>query len=150
MEILVVDSNRYEAELTSRVLGRYVRNPIRVVQDGREAMALVFGIGERLGRSPRIPQLILIDTHLQITDVSELVRTFQTDPRTAHVPVILMASSQAECEARADSQEPGCTMIVKPLDLTKLAEALHNAEMHWALLRVEVIPQRTIPFRVTV
>jgi two-component system response regulator len=134
VDILLIDSNPYEAELTSRVLGRYVSNPVRVVTDGPQALAVLYGGNGRSASAGRAPQLIVVDAHVRKADLLDLVERFRTDPGTGHVPVIVLTSSQAESQSIRQKTRHRCACVVKPLDLTKLADALIETRVHWVLL----------------
>ncbi len=134
VDILLIDSNPYEAELTSRVLSRYVSNPVRVVTDGPQALAVLYGSNGCCAGVGTVPQLIVVDAHVRKADLLDLVERFRTDPRTGHVPVIVLTSSLAECQSISQRTVHHCACVVKPLDLTKLADALIETRVHWVLL----------------
>lgn len=140
MDILLVDSNAYEAELTSRVLERYVANPVRVVSDGPQALAVLYGRDGYQPRAEDVPQLIVIDSHVRKADVLDLIAKFRTDARTRNVPVIVLTSSTAESQSIKARSTHDCACVVKPLDLTKLADALMETRVHWVLLTFSGVP----------
>lgn len=131
VDILLIESNSYEAELSARVLRRHLSNPIRLAKSGPQALALLYGSN---GAYPYVPQIIILDAHVHLAEVEDLVARFRAEPSTRSVPVIVLTSSEAENERLAARMGNACAFVVKPLDLTKLLDVLLQVQVHWVLL----------------
>ena len=66
VEILLVEDNPYDAELTQRALkNRGLANKLLTFTDGVEALDFLFGTGEYAGRNLAVrPKVILLDLKL--------------------------------------------------------------------------------------
>lgn len=133
LDILVIDSNSYDAELTARVLRNAVANPIRLAKDGPQAFSMIKN-GCNGSAVPMIPQMVFLDAHLRMTDSLELARQLRAEPPTSHVPIIMLTSSEEEVEALRARLPEKCIAVAKPLDLERLADALLEIQAYWLLL----------------
>ena len=90
-EIILVEDNPHDAELTMRVL-RSGNAALRLawVRDGVEALELLLGAGNGAGRASRI---VLLDLKLPRLDGHEVLKRLKADPRTRSIPVIVLTSS---------------------------------------------------------
>src|SRR6266536_3109782 len=104
VDILLVEDNPDDVEMTMRAFARAkFSNRIRVVHDGVEALAWLFGSGSDAPQVVfRRPQLILLDLNLPQVSGLEVLRRFKADERTREIPIIILTASQndrdiAEC-----------------------------------------------------
>jgi len=96
IEILLVDDNAEDVELTVRALRRQ-RAPgaIHVVRDGEEALDFLFCRGAHASRSfDHPPRLVLLDLKMPKLDGIEVLRALRADPRTRVIPVAILTSSK--------------------------------------------------------
>ncbi len=137
VEILMVEDNAEDVELTISAFRRAkMTNPIQVVSDGKDALDFLFCAGRfaRRKQSAR-PLLVLLDLNLPKIDGIEVLRRIKADPRTMHLPVVILTASHDEREM-ADCRRLGADcFIVKPLDFQSLGEATPQLNLHWALMR---------------
>ncbi len=98
VEILLVEDNPNDMELTLRALSKYnLTNKIHVVNDGAEALDYIFATGEYAGRKiDKKPKMILLDLKLPKVDGLEVLREVKSDERTKTTPVIVLTSSTEE------------------------------------------------------
>lgn len=76
----------------------------------------------------RFPDVILLDIHMQGVDGIEICRYIRRDPRTAHVPILLMSTdTQPALIARARAAGAN-DFLSKPVDLDELERALNGLE----------------------
>jgi len=136
MEILLVEDNPADAELTIRALTkRNLANNLIHVVDGQAALDFLFGAGAHEGRDLNIqPKVVLLDLKLPKVDGIEVLRCLRADERTKLLPVVVLTSS---CEDRdvIESYKLGAnSYIVKPVDFEKFSEAVSNLGLYWILL----------------
>src|SRR5262249_30378039 len=98
VEILLVEDNPNDVELTLRALGKQnLANKVFVVRDGAEALDYVFAKGAFANRKlDNRPRVILLDLKLPKIDGIEVLRRIKADERTKHTPVVMLTSSQEE------------------------------------------------------
>jgi two-component system, response regulator len=132
VEILLVEDNEADMELTLRVLNKHkVANRIKVVRDGAEALEFLFGTG---ACSANVPQLILLDLKLPKIDGLQVLEKVKSDPRTQPIPVVVLTSSREERDL-VDSYKLGVnSYIVKPVDFVQFSDAIRQLGMYWVLL----------------
>src|SRR5438874_2914360 len=92
VEILLVEDNPRDVELTMRAFKKArLTNPVHVAQDGVEALDFLFATGRHAGRKEApLPEVILLDLNLPKKSGLEVLRQIKADPRTRHIPVVVL------------------------------------------------------------
>jgi CheY-like chemotaxis protein len=136
VEILLVEDNPYDVELTLHALDKsHITNHIHVVRDGAEALEFIFCTGayaERGIQNP--PKVILLDLKLPKVDGMEVLRQVKADPRTQMIPVVVLTSSREERDVVESYRLGVNSYIVKPVDFEKFTEAVQRMGLYWLLL----------------
>ena len=132
VEILLVEDNALDAELTTRALKNGgLANKLHWVKDGQEALDYLFRHGEYAGRPDTTPRLVLLDLKMPKVDGIDVLRAVKADERTKRIPVVVMTSSQEERDV-AQSYDLGVnSYVVKPVDFNALAELARQAGYYW-------------------
>jgi CheY-like chemotaxis protein len=135
-EILLVEDNPNDMELTLRAMGTYnLANKIHVAKDGVEALEYVFATGAYSERDIKDkPQVILLDLKLPRVDGLEVLRKIKSDERTKVIPIVVLTSSTEERDI-IESYELGVnSYMVKPVDFDKFISAVSEIGFYWMLL----------------
>ncbi|WP_375759515.1 ATP-binding protein [Corallococcus exercitus] len=111
--VLLADDNADMRDYVRRSLeGRFT---VTAVADGRSALALA---------RERPPDVVLSDVMMPGLDGFALLRELKADPRTAHVPVILLSARAGE-EAKVEGLNAGADdYLVKPFGARELVARL--------------------------
>ncbi len=136
VEVLLVEDNPADAELTLRALRRHrVANHIQWVQDGAAALDFVFCTGAYAGRDSRNkPRVVLLDLKLPKVDGLEVLKQIKTHPETRTIPVVVLTLSNEERDL-VESYHLGVnSYIVKPVDFGQFTEAVRQLGLYWLLL----------------
>jgi len=136
IEILLVEDNPQDVELTLRALKRHnLANKVHVVKDGAEALDFLFATGSYAERDMNhTPKVILLDLKLPKVDGLEVLRRIKSDERTKTIPVVVLTSSREE-QDMVDSYKLGVnSYIVKPVDFDKFVDAVGELGLYWLLL----------------
>jgi CheY-like chemotaxis protein len=136
VEILLVEDNPTDAELTMRALKKSrLANRVVHVVDGEEALDFLFARGAFSDRNVENgPKVILLDLKLPKVDGLEVLKIIKSDARTKIIPVVVLTSSKQEKDM-VQSYESGVnSYIVKPVDFDKFMEAVNALGMYWLLL----------------
>lgn len=140
VDILLVEDNRHDAELTLRALTRGdLRNKLHWVEDGVEALDFIRATGAYRDRdSKQLPKLILLDLKMPRLNGLDVLRELKSDERTRPIPVVVMTSSNQSRDI-AESYRLGVNgYVTKPIHFMDLAEAISQIATYW--LRVNRIP----------
>ncbi|HOW64635.1 MAG TPA: response regulator [Candidatus Paceibacterota bacterium] len=146
VEILLVEDNPLDADLTLRALKRYrLANHVVWVKNGLEALDLIFGL-TAVSTDPihHAPKLVLLDLKLPKIDGHEVLRRLKSDPRTKTIPVVVMTSSHEEADLLRACQSGSNSYIVKPVDFDNFMEAVRQLGLYWLLLnKSPTLPQQS-------
>ncbi|HVN07215.1 MAG TPA: response regulator [Bryobacteraceae bacterium] len=126
VDILLVEDNPSDAELTMHVLERHnLAERVYVVHDGAEALDFVFGTGDYAGRdAANFPKMMLLDLKLPKIDGLEVLRRVKAEPRTRSIPVVVFSSSWEDRDLKAAQDLGADKYVVKPVDFAQFAEAV--------------------------
>ncbi|MCW5601654.1 response regulator [Nitrosomonas sp.] len=136
VEILIVEDNPHDYELTARALKKIkLANRIYWVKDGAEALEFIYCSGKYAQRSSMDGlKLILLDLKLPKVDGIQVLSKIKADPATCNIPVVMLTSSQEENDI-VESYKLGVnSYIVKPVDFQSFMETVSNAGFYWMLI----------------
>jgi two-component system, response regulator len=128
-EILLVEDNPDDAELTMVGLGRHnLANRLVIASDGVEALELL------TGEHATPFAFVMLDLKLPKLSGHQVLERVRADPRTRTLPVIVLTSSSQE-DDMIDSYDNGANSYVrKPVDFNEFANAVAQLGLYWAIL----------------
>lgn len=134
VQILLIEDNHHEAELTIRSLRKHnLANYLKHIDDGEEALAYLFPEEDASLRLLQ-PKLILLDLKLPKVDGLEILRKIKSNEWTRLIPVVVLTSSKEEKDI-VESYKLGVnSYIVKPVNFESFARAVSDLGMYWLLL----------------
>lgn len=136
IEILIVEDNPSDAELTMRTLEKNnLSNNILWLKDGEQALDFLKGKGEYEGRNVKSkPKVIFLDLKLPKIDGFEVMQEIRSSENLKKIPVVMMTSSQQQKD-RLKGYETGVnSYVVKPLDFQEFTEAINDVGYYWLVL----------------
>ena len=132
LNILLVDANPADAELTVRALRRArIGNDLIRLESGAEALEFLFGAAGRDERPAANLGLILLELRLPKVDGVELLRRIKSDPRTRTVPVAMLSALSERREIARCYQLGANSYLVKPANPTQFSEVVCQAGAYW-------------------
>ena len=136
VEILLVEDNPYDAELTIRALrSKGLANKLLTFADGVEALDFLFGTGVYAGRDLAArPKVIFLDLKLPRINGLEILEKIRADVRTKTIPVVIMTSSQEESDIVRGYNLGANSYMVKPVDFDKFFQTVEELGLYWLLL----------------
>jgi len=136
VEILLVEDNPQDAEMTIRALKKHnLANRIHHVIDGAEALNFIFATGSYGDRKVEDrPKVILLDLKLPKVDGLEVLKKVKADERTRTIPVVVLTSSKEERDMVESYRLGTNSYIAKPVDFDQFVEAIRQMGLYWLIL----------------
>jgi len=136
VNILLVEDNPQDAELTTRALKKYnLANRLITVEDGAEALDFLFCRGKYADRDPNhTPSVVLLDLKLPKVGGLEVLRALKGDERTRFIPVVIVTSSREDPDIKAAYALGANSYVVKPVDFDAFSEAVSQLGLYWLLV----------------
>ncbi len=136
IEILIVEDNLRDAELTVRALRKNnLANSIFIAEDGEEALDFFFCRGKFSNRSfDKPPKVVLLDLKLPKISGLEVLREVKEDVRTKHIPVVIVTSSREEPDMKKAYRLGVNSYVVKPVDFDQFIQAMSSLGLYWLLV----------------
>lgn len=136
IEILLVEDNEHDAEVTLRTLRkRNLGNHVVHVKDGQQALDCIFGAGAYAGHDPNNhPKLVLLDLKLPKVDGLEILRAIRADERTRLMPVVMMTSSREQQDLIKGYKLGVNSYVVKPVQFDSFSAAVAELGNYWLLV----------------
>lgn len=136
LEILLVEDNPTDAELTIRALKREnLANKLVWVKDGAEALDFLFATGKYENWSKEeLPKLVLLDLRMPKVDGLEVLQKIKSHERTMRIPVVILTSSKEDQDI-VESYKLGVNSYVsKPVEFDEFTKAVSTLGLYWILL----------------
>ena len=129
-EILLVDDNPADANLTSEVLATSERQShISTVSDGEQALAFLHRTG-KYADAVR-PDLLILDLNLPRRDGRSVLAEVKADPELNELPVVVFTTSRSSRDiARCYELGANC-YVSKPGNLGQFFSAVRSLEAFW-------------------
>ena len=136
LEILLVEDNPHDAELTIRALKKHhLANHLVHVSDGQAALDFIFGTGAYEGRDVHHqPKVVLLDLKLPKVDGVEILRRIRADERTKLLPVVILTSSHEDRDMLESYRLGANSYTVKPVEFEGFSEAVGKLGLFWLLV----------------
>ncbi|MBA2659079.1 MAG: response regulator [Nitrosospira sp.] len=135
VEILLVEDNSSDAELTVRALKKSnLANHLIWLKDGAEALDFLFCKESHAGRLSGQPKLIMLDLKMPKIDGIEVLRRVKGDEHLKTIPIVVMTSSREEKDI-VESYKLGVnSYVVKPVDFQQFHDAISSTGLYWMLM----------------
>ena len=138
-EILIVDDNPGDIDLTSEVLAQSEGHfHLNAVSDGVEAISFL----QRQGKYTKapVPDLIVLDLNLPRKDGCEVLSSIKADPALAKIPVVIFTTSQANSDIIRSYKLGANCYLKKPGNLPEFVAVVQSMAEFW--LGFASLPQR--------
>lgn len=136
VEILLVEDNMSDAELTIRALRKQnLANNLIHLKNGVEALDFIFARGAYAARdAERFPKVILLDLKMPKINGLEVLKQIRADKRTKIIPVVVLTSSKEDPDIEACYALGANSYIVKPVEFDNFIKAVSELGFYWLLL----------------
>ena len=135
VEILLIEDNDEDAELTTRALRKHkLTNRMHRIDDGAEALDYLYRRGAHADRPGGAPCVVLLDLKMPKVDGLEVLHAIKADPRLRMTPVVMLTSSREETDLVRSYALGVNGYVVKPVDFADFVEAVRQVGAFWALV----------------
>lgn len=133
IEILLVEDNLHDAELTIRAFKKHnFSNQLVHVQDGAEALDFLFGHGKYNNRNmEQHPRIVLLDLKLPKINGLEVLRVIKNDNTLRNIPVIVVTSSTENQDIKTAYELGANSYVVKPIEFDTFVDAMSHLGLYW-------------------
>ncbi len=135
IEILLIEDNPDEAELTIRTLKKHnLANKLLHLDDGAEALEFIFPKDPSAETDFHFnPKLILLDLKLPKVTGLEILARLKADERTKMIPVVVLTSSREEQDVLESYKLGVNAYIVKPVNFEAFTRAVSDLGLFWLI-----------------
>jgi two-component system, response regulator len=138
VEILLVEDNPHDVELTMRALKKHnLANKVQVVKDGAEALDFIFNTGTFAGQSNRL-KVILLDLKLPKLSGLEVLQRLKNEESTRSIPVVVLTSSHEDRDIEECYRLGVNSYVVKPVEFEAFAKTVAEMGFYWLLVNKPV------------
>jgi CheY-like chemotaxis protein len=138
VEILIVEDNPSDAELTIRALKKSkLANHIFVAENGEEALDFIYNRGEFEDRDiSKTLKVIFLDLKLPKVSGMEVLREIKANEKTKTLPVVIITSSKEDPDIKEAYALGANSYVVKPVDFDSFIHAISATGLYWLLINV--------------
>ena len=136
IEILLVEDNARDAELTVRALKKHnLANNLYIAKDGAEALDFLLCKGKYAKRDlTNLPKVVFLDLKLPKVSGLEVLKTIKGDKRISKIPVVVVTSSSEEPDVKEAYRLGANSYVLKPLDFEKFMTAISKLGYYWLVV----------------
>lgn len=136
VEILIVEDNPQDAELSLRALRKHnLANKFYVAEDGAEALDFIFCKGKYASRNfLNPPKVIFLDLKLPKISGLEVLREIRSNPQTKMLPVVMVTSSREDPDIKKAYELGVNSYVVKPVNFDDFVNAMSHTGLYWLLV----------------
>jgi CheY-like chemotaxis protein len=109
----------------------HLANPLLVAGDGVEALEML-----RSGHCPVARRLVLLDLNLPRMNGIEFLRELRRDPELAATPVVVLTTSNDECDKVEAYQLHVAGYLVKPVTFDNFCALMVALDKYWSLVEL--------------
>ena len=133
VEILIVEDNPQDAELTIRALKKTnLVNHFMVAEDGEEALDIIFSRGiYEFRQDLKPPRVIFLDLKLPKVSGLEILKEIKTNPATKTIPVVIVSSSSEDPDIKAAYENGANAYVVKPVEFEAFSNSMIRTGIFW-------------------
>ena len=114
--IVLAEDNPADVGLVREALREHkVHHELHVIADGEEALSFI----DQLNRDSRLPcpDVLLLDLHLPKHDGNEILRHLRASARCGQTPVVVLTSSEFNCDRPTEENSSILHYFRKPISL---------------------------------
>ncbi len=123
--MLLVEDNPDDMEFALLALRENgLAGKVMVARDGQEALDYLFSDNDR-------PGFVLLDLKMPRVDGFEVLRQMRANEATSCLPVVVLSSSNEECDLEDCYKLGANSYVQKSLDFSKFTESIRQIGHYW-------------------
>jgi two-component system, response regulator len=136
VEILIIDDNVEDAELTIRALRRQnMANKVVHLIDGVEALDFLNGTGKYSTRNTQAkPKVIFLDLKMPRLNGLEVLEKIKNNDELKSIPVVILTSSAEDPDVTRSYALGANSYIVKPVEFDNFFKTVHDLGLYWVVI----------------
>lgn len=133
VEILIVEDNPQDAELTIRALKKTnLVNHFMVAEDGEEALDIIFSRGiHEIRQNLKPPRVIFLDLKLPKVSGLEVLKEIKSNATTKTIPVVIVTSSCEDPDIKTAYEYGANAYVVKPVEFEAFSNSMMQTGIFW-------------------
>lgn len=139
--ILLVEDNQDDVDLTLRALAKQSTIDIDVVRDGGEALDYLLRRDVYEGVDKPLPDLVLLDINLPKLSGLEVLKELRRNDATKLLPVVMLTTSKQEQDILESYAGGANSYVRKPVNYPEFVAAVNQLGVYW--LRLNQAPWKT-------
>lgn len=129
--ILLVEDNQDDVDLTLRALAKQQSIGIDVVRDGAEALDYLLNREAYANSDKPLPDLVLLDINLPKLSGLDVLKELRRNDATKLLPVVMLTTSKQEQDI-VESYAGGANSYVrKPVSYSEFVDAVNQLGVYW-------------------
>ena len=125
--LLLIEDSETDAHFAIRIFKKNLENAnYKWIADGQSALDFFEDINRE-----ELPDMVLLDLKIPKVNGLEVLHKLKTNPRTAHLPIIVYSSSGQEEDIKQAYANGANSYLVKPNDYIKMKEDLGITFKYW-------------------
>ncbi|MEB3281577.1 MAG: response regulator [Lyngbya sp.] len=134
--ILLVEDDANDILFVQRAFRQAnLKNPIRIVKDGEQAISYLKGDDEYANRDLYfLPTLILLDLKLPRFSGLEVLEWIRGQPHLRRIPVVILTSSRETVDVNRAYEIGANSYLVKPVRFEELTKMMEIIDAYWLKL----------------
>lgn len=140
VDVLVVEDNQNDQELTSHALSTLNSLKFLHVRDGIDALRFIFSKRSYKEKKAQLAlKLILLDLKLPKVNGLEVLRKIRADESTRMIPVVMFSSSYQKVDIAAAYSRGANSYVVKPVEFDKYVQTVSAISSYWSSVNHNLI-----------
>jgi CheY-like chemotaxis protein len=137
LNILLVEDDEVDIMNVQRAFKKNnILNPLFFASNGLEALEMLRGRDGRPSVIPSYRRLILLDLNMPKMGGIEFLQHLRTDPSLQRIPVVILTTSDQDCD-RMDAYKLNVAgYILKPVTFANFVEMMDALNRYWAFSEI--------------